>query len=297
MFASTPSIAAERQMKRGTEDKIERLLRRLETLVPEPVPEKLDAKCYRWKTSPLDIGHLVPVPSWKPQKLSLLQGVDDEIKALERNTKAFLAGRPASHALLTGPRGCGKTSIVHGVASKYASKGLKVVTTARDRLVDLPELVHALEGRDGKVLVICDELSYADSSDKYIGAKAALDELDGGRSGVIVYATSNRRHIVIEHDTENLSGGHDESGELHPSETTEEKISLSDRFGLWIPVFSPTEDEFLKLVHKWFKNLGFEKLYEKAKRPSLRWAEERGSLNGRIARQFVENYLENMSSK
>ncbi len=279
-------------MKKATEERIGRLLGRLDALVPEQLPAKLDAKCYRWKASPLGVGHLAPVRGWKPPRLGLLHGLDAEIRALDRNTAAFMAGRPANHALLTGPRGCGKTSVVHGVAAKHARKGLKVVRVARERIVELPELVDVLGGSEHRFLVICDELSFAGSDDGYIGAKAALDELDGGRLGMLVYATSNRRHLVPEDASENLEASQDESGEIHPGETTEEKISLSDRFGLWIPVFSPNEGEYLALVSKWFSNHGRKRVGPAIERASLLWAAERGSLNGRIARQFVEDFLE-----
>ena len=273
------------------EDKVDRLLRLMETLVPEQVPASLDADCYRWKVSPLNVGHLVPMRRWKPPRLGLLQGLGDEIRILDRNTEAFMAGKTANHALLTGPRGCGKTSIVHGVAAKHARKGLKVVRMGRKSFADLPELASALGDRKERIIVICDELSFVDSDDGYIGAKAALDDLDGGRSGILVYATSNRRHLVPEDVSENLAAYHDDAGELHPGETTEEKISLSDRFGLWIPVFSPDQDEYLEMVRKWFKNHGQGDVDETVERTCLQWAMERGSLNGRIARQFVEDYI------
>lgn len=279
-------------MRKSTEDRIGRLLGRLEALAPEQLPAELDARCYRWKSSPLGVGHLAPVRGWKPPRLGLLHGLDAEIKALDRNTAAFMAGRPANHALLTGPRGCGKTSVVHGVAAKHARKGLKVVRVSRERIVELPELVDVLGGSEHRFIVVCDELSFAGSDDGYIGAKAALDELDGGRLGMLVYATSNRRHLVPEDASENLEARQDESGEIHPGETTEEKISLSDRFGLWIPVFSPNEEEYLALVSKWFRNHGRKRVGPAVERESLLWAAERGSLNGRIARQFVEDFLE-----
>lgn len=289
--ASTLTTAADPAMDKKTQDKVDRLLRCVESLVPEQVPATLDAACYRWKVSPLNVGHLVPVPRWKPPRLSLLYGLDKEIKALDRNTEAFMQGKPASHALLTGPRGCGKTSIVHGVAHRHARNGLKVVRMSRERLVDLAELVYALGARKEKILVICDELSFADGNDGYIGAKASLDELDGNKSAVLVYATSNRRHLVPENVSENLEAQMDDEGEIHPGETTEEKVSLSDRFGLWIPVFSPDQDEYLKLVAKWFKNHGQDKVDDTTLQSSLQWAMERGSLNGRIARQFVEGHI------
>ena len=276
----------------GKDDRrLDRIVEAVERLLPPPVPEKLDGKCFRWRRSPLGVGHLAPAPGWSAPDLGELCGLGDEIDALTRNTERFAGGALASNALLTGPRGCGKTTVVHGVAGLFAGEWLKVVLMPREGVGDLPDLADALARRTERFLVVCDELSFAGDGHDHLAAKSALDGIEGGGSGVLVYATSNRRHLIPEDMSENLAATRDEHGELHPDETTEEKISLSDRFGLWLPVFSPGQDEYLEMVRKWFRNHGKNSVNGSTLKDSVNWAHERGSLNGRIARQFVEARL------
>ena len=279
-------------MDKHLQAKLAHLIDRLDTLLPNPVPLNFNGCYYRWLHSHVGIGHLVPASAWQTSNLKELWGLDDEINQLRANTEAFVTGKRANHALLTGPRGCGKTSIVHGVASEFSQRNLIVIRMGRDHLVDLPLLAAAVADRKEYFLIVCDELSFGSGSDGHLATKSALDELEGGLARMLVYATSNRRHLIPEDASENLEAYLDDGNELHPGETTEEKISLSDRFGLWIPVFAPDQEQYIDMVRKWFVNHGSkQKIDDKVIRLSLQWARERGSFNGRIARQFVTDRL------
>ena len=277
-------------MDRKLQTRLAAALERLERLFPPPLPARLDGACYRWAHTSAGQGFLQPIPGWQPPAIGELLGLDEAIAQLRGNTEAFVAGKPCNHVVLTGPRGCGKTTVMHGVAGDFARGGLKLIQIERNLLGDLPQLALALAKSRHRFLVLCDELSYGLASDGYLRIKAALDDLD--RAGnILMYASSNRRHLIAEDASENASAYLDERGELHPDETTEEKISFVDRFGLQIQVFAPDQDEYLKLVQKWLDNYQAGRLSAAMRRQALAWTRERGSMNGRIAQQFVKAWL------
>lgn len=273
--------------------RMDTLLDKLESLLPDVAPAELTAGAHRWQHSALGIGHLVSLPAWHPPSVDTLTGLDDECDLLRRNTKRFLAGKPANHAVLTGPRGCGKTTLVHGVAGEFTGEGLVVVRMSRELFHELPLLATAVARCAKQLLVICDELSFTEGGDAHLTAKAAMDDLEATGANILVYATSNRRHLVPEREEENLAATTAANGEIHPGETTEEKISLADRFGLWIPVFQPDGEQYLAMVQHHLGCLGKRAASKSELRQARLWAEERGSMNGRIARQFVRHLLGN----
>ena len=284
-------------MDKKTKDKLAQLINRVDELFPEIVPAKLNSFCYRWVKNQFGFGQLQALPNWQGPNLAELIQVDLAIEELQNNTQSFINNNPANHALLTGPRGCGKTTIMNGVVSLFQNEKLKVIKISRDDMANLPQLAYHFAKFKYKFIVLCDELSFGINSDSFLIAKSALDEIDNSNTQLLVYATSNRRHLVPEENIENEEAFFDSSGELHPGETTEEKISFSDRFGLWIPVFSPDQDEYIDLVMKWFTNYEITKISPKIKRAAINWATERGSMNGRIANQFVRTWIANNKSK
>ena len=277
-------------MDRKLQSRLAKALERLEEMFPPPMPEKLEHFYYRWSRTFAGHGYLQPDPSWRTPDIGQLLGLDEAIAQLRGNTEAFLAGKPCNHVVLTGPRGCGKTTIMHGVAGSFQKSKLRLIKIERNVLGDLPQLALELSSFKQRFLVLCDELSYGLSADGYLEVKSALDDLD--RAGnVLMYASSNRRHLVAEDSTENEGAFLDAEGELHPDESTEEKISFVDRFGLQIQVFAPDQEEYLGLVAKWLQNYDVGRLTSQIRRRALNWARDRGSMNGRIAQQFVKSWL------
>lgn len=266
--------------------RLDRLIEQIAQILPPAAQKSLDGPCYRWEKNRLGGGHFASEESWHAPNLTQLIGLNEQIQALRANTAAFARGGRANHALLTGPRGCGKTSVMQGVVGEFAGCGLAAVLLARDHLTDLPRIASAAAGSGTKLILCCDELSFAGDLNGLLSAKKALDFFEVHECGMLLYATSNRRRLVPEQHAENLEAVHDESGEIHPGETTEEKISLSDRFGLWLPVYAPNETEYVKLAEHWLSMLGI-KHTAQLRNEARQWARERGSCNGRTARQFA----------
>jgi predicted AAA+ superfamily ATPase len=273
--------------------RLEALIERAEEiLLPQTaaqINDELDsAIAFRWDSHPSPLGarRLFAIQNPPPFDLADLRFVGEQLALLEENTRRFIGGLPAQNALLTGPRGCGKSSMVRGLLHKYANRGLRLIETDPDGLARLAELRRVIGARDEKFIVYCDDLTFSSLSSSAAGResfraiKTALDgALDGG-GGMLVYATSNRRHLIPEQMEENLRD------EIHPAETIEEKIALSDRFGLWTPFFAPDHKEYLAIVRHWLARLGAA-ADDKTMRDAARFAAERGSSNGRIAYQFA----------
>ncbi|WP_126443851.1 ATP-binding protein [Sulfuricystis multivorans] len=273
---------------------LEALIRRLESLVeraenllpPPPAPPDWSAIAYRWR------GRLMPVPHPHMIRLADLKGVDEQKAAIDRNTRQFVAGRPANNVLLTGARGTGKSSLVKGVLAKYARRGLRLIEVDRDDLVDLPEIIELIAGRPERFVVFCDDLSFDASEPGYKALKSALDgSIAGAPENLLIYATSNRRHLMPERMSENLEATRGPEGEIHPGETTEEKISLSERFGLWLSFYPFDQDAYLAICVHWLRQFGVdEKSALAARQEALQWALQRGSRSGRVAWQFARDY-------
>jgi predicted AAA+ superfamily ATPase len=199
---------------------------------------------------------------------------------------------PANNVLLTGARGTGKSSLIKACLNNYASRGLRLIEVDKDDLVDLPDIVEVVAARAEKFIVYCDDLSFEDGEPGYKALKSILDgSVAASTANVLIYATSNRRHLLPEYMKENLSYTHTDDGEVHPGEGVEEKISLSERFGLWVSFYPFSQDEYLAITAQWLSSFGVNAAAIDAAKPeALVWALERGSRSGRVAYQFARDY-------
>ncbi|WP_297907495.1 ATP-binding protein [Thiomonas sp.] len=277
----------------GLLDQAERVLGRLEqTLAPGlATPDWEAASAFRWRRRGSQ-AWLQPVPQPAVMRFTDLQGIDEQKARLERNTRQFVAGRPANNVLLTGARGTGKSSLVKACLHAFASKGLRLIEMDKADLVDLPELVDMVRGRRERFIVFSDDLSFDQGEPGYKALKSVLDgSVAGTADNLLIYATSNRRHLLPEYMHENLEATHSESGEVHPGEGTEEKVSLSDRFGLWLSFYPFDQEHYLRIAEHWLQVFGLsEQQARAAHAEALLWALERGSRSGRIAWQFARDY-------
>ncbi len=278
----------------------ERVLDRLEQrLGNAPAAPDWDAGvAFRWRRSGSGRG-LRPVRVLAPIRLSDLQGIDEQKRRVERNTRQFVQGRPANNVLLTGARGTGKSSLVKACLHKYASKGLRVIEVDKDDMVDLPDLMELLDSRKERFIIFCDDLSFDEGEAGYKALKSVLDgSMSAQPENVLIYATSNRRHLLPESMRDNLGYEHAANGEIHPTEVVEEKISLSDRFGLWVSFYAFDQDHYLAIAEHWLRAFGASA--EQAREghsEALLWALERGSRSGRIAWQFARDWAGRKSAR
>jgi uncharacterized protein len=276
--------------------KAETVLERLAALLP-PAPPPVDwnaSIAFRWRRrGGLDggAGRLEPVRHVHRMRLADLQGIGAQIGKVEQNTRQFLAGRPANNVLLTGARGTGKSSIVKGLLNKYAREGLRLIEIEKNDLMDLPQLTDAVATRPERFLLFCDDLSFEAGDGGYIALKVALDgSISTTSENLLIYATSNRRHLVPEYMEENLATKY-VGDEIHPGETVEEKISLSERFGLWVTFYPFDQDEYLAIVAHWLKSFGCSAADAvTAREEALQWALQRGSRSGRVAYHFARDW-------
>lgn len=261
--------------------------------LPQPVaePDWGAAFAWRWRKAG-GRQWLAPVTQLRAPKLDDLQEVDEQKARLVQNTTFFLAGKPANHVLLSGARGTGKSSLIKAVLQALAPQGLRLIEMDKDDLVDLPELVELVGGRAEKFIVYCDDMSFEAGETQYKALKSVLDgSVAATSSNVLVYATSNRRHLLPETMRDNESYQHSADGELHPGEAVEEKISLSERFGLWLSFYPFSQDEYLHIANHWLADFGASAAQiEAARGEALLWALTRGSRSGRVARQFSQDW-------
>jgi predicted AAA+ superfamily ATPase len=203
-----------------------------------------------------------------------------------------VAGRPANNVLLTGARGTGKSSLIKACLNQYAGQGLRLIEVDKDDLVDLPDIVDLVASRPERFIIFCDDLSFEEGESGYKALKVALDGSVSAQSdNVLIYATSNRRHLMPERMSDNATYTHDDDGDLHPGETVEEKISLSERFGLWVTFYAFKQGDYLDIVGHWLRHFGCDDAQvEAARGDALRWALQRGSRSGRVAWQFARDY-------
>ena len=274
----------------------ESLLARLEALLPHAAdPPDWNASIayrYRKRGGLHAAGVLEPVRHVAAIRLSDLKEVDAQKERLLRNTQQFVAGRGANNVLLTGARGTGKSSLVKAVLNEFAPQGLRLIEVDKADLVDLPDLIDLVSGRPERFIVFCDDLSFDEGEPGYKALKSVLDgSVAAAGDNLLIYATSNRRHLLPEYMKENLSYQHTEDGEVHPGEGVEEKISLSERFGLWVSFYPFTQAEYLAIVAQWLRHFGVdEDAIVGARQASLVWALERGSRSGRVAQQFARDH-------
>lgn len=270
----------------------EAVLARLESQLPPPRADiDWKAVAFRWKRRN-GIGALHPIRHPHVIRFDDLHDIDDQKARLDANTRYFVKGLPANNVLLTGARGTGKSSLVKAALQKYAKQGLRLIEVDRVDLVDLPEIVDLVAGRPERFVIFSDDLSFEASDPGY---KALKSVLDGGvaaiTENVLIYATSNRRHLMPEHMAENLAAKHTGEGEIHPEETTEEKVSLSERFGLWMSFYPFDQEQYLRIAAHWAGELSGKTVdVANIRKAALLWALERGSRSGRVAWQFARHW-------
>lgn len=270
----------------------ETLLARVESLLPGPTTAPdWSAPAFRWRRRQ-GRGGLETVRHPHRIRLDDLREVELQKTRIEQNTRQFLAGRGANNVLLTGARGTGKSSLVKAVLHRFAAQGLRLIEVDKDELVDLPEIVDLIAERPEKFILFCDDLSFEAGEPGYKAMKSLLDgSIAGMPDNLLVYATSNRRHLMPEFMADNLAARHTDDGEVHPAETTEEKISLSERFGLWLSFYTFSQDEYLTICAHWLEEYGLSpRKIEQARQEALQWALSRGSRSGRVAWQFARDY-------
>jgi len=273
----------------------EALLARIESVLPQPLaePDWQASVAFRYRKRAGGHGVLEPVRHVAQMALDDLREIDDQKEKIRRNTEQFVRGRPANNVLLTGARGTGKSSLIKAMLSTYASQGLRLIEVDKGDLVDLPDLVEVMANRPEKFIVFSDDLSFEDGEPAYKALKSILDgSISASTTNVLIYATSNRRHLLPEYMSDNQSYKHTDDGELHPGEVVEEKISLSERFGLWVSFYPFSQNEYLAIVAQWLSSFGVPPERIEAARPqALVWALERASRSGRVAYQFARDYV------
>jgi predicted AAA+ superfamily ATPase len=270
----------------------EAMLDRVDTLLPRQVaaPDWQASQAFRWRRRGSQVW-LQAVAHPHRIELTDLRGVDRQRKLVEDNTVQFLDGYPANNVLLTGARGTGKSSVIKALLGKYAARGLRLIEVDKTDLVDLPDIVDLVASLPCKFILFCDDLSFDAEEPGYKALKVVLDgSIAATSENVLVYATSNRRHLMPEFMSENLETKYI-GEEIHPGETVEEKISLSERFGLWVSFYSFDQDEYVAIVYHWLRHFGVpDHEAGLARQEALQWALSRGSRSGRVAWQFARDF-------
>ncbi len=272
----------------------EALMARIELVLPQPMaePDWTASVAFRYRKRQTGRGGLEPVRHVAQLALTDLQEIDGQKEKIQRNTEQFVKGLPANNVLLTGARGTGKSSLIKACLSAYSPQGLRLIEVDKDDLIDLPDIIELVSERPEKFMIFCDDLSFEDGEPGYKALKSILDgSIAAATPNVLIYATSNRRHLLPEYMKENLTYTHTDDGEVHPGEGVEEKISLSERFGLWVSFYPFSQDEYLTIAAQWLSSFGVTPAaIEAAKPEALVWALERGSRSGRVAYQFARDY-------
>ena len=271
----------------------EALLERVAEALPHPAraPDWAAGVAFRYRKRG-GVGVVEPVRHIATIRLGDLKEVGPQMERLRRNTEQFVAGRSANNALLTGARGTGKSSLIKAMLNEFAAQGLRLIEVDKADLVDLPDLVDLVAERQERFIIFCDDLSFDEGEPGYKALKSVLDgSIAQASDNLLVYATSNRRHLLPEYMQDNLSYVHREDGEVHPGEVVEEKISLSERFGLWVSFYPFSQDEYLRIVAQWLRHYGVaDEVIAQTRQESLVWALERGSRSGRVAHQFARDF-------
>ncbi len=275
-------------------ERAEQLIARIESVLPQPLgaPDWSASIAWRYRKRSSGHGTLEPVRHVGAMRLADLKEIDPQKEKIERNTQQFVQGKPANNVLLTGARGTGKSSLIKACLNAYAAEGLRLIEVDKADLTDLPDIVDVVSDRPEKFMVFCDDLSFEDGEPGYKALKSILDgSVAAATPNVLIYATSNRRHLLPEYMADNLTYTHTEDGEVHPGEVVEEKISLSERFGLWVSFYPFSQQEYLTIVAQWLSSFDVPaQAIEEARPEALVWALERGSRSGRVAYQFARDY-------
>jgi uncharacterized protein len=280
-----------------TDHRIADALERIATLLAHhtpPYPPACDfstATAARWRARG-DVRFLQVVAHPHAIEIDAMVGVEKQTAQLDQNTAQFVAGKPANNALLTGSRGTGKSSLVKVMLAKFAAQGLRLIEVDKDHLGDLPDIVELVQALPYRFVVFCDDLSFDAGEPGYKALKAILDgSISAASPNVLIYATSNRRHLLPEYMSENLETKY-KGEEIHPGESVEEKISLSERFGLWLSFYPFSQDEYLAAVINWLRTLGISDaaMNEALQNEAIQWSLQRGSRSGRVAYQFAKDF-------
>lgn len=279
---------------------LKRIADSLELAYPKPVDAAslAPALAYVWKPRMVQgVEQRALIPVTNPSLISFkeLKNIDRQKKLIEHNTRCFVEGLPANNVLLTGARGTGKSSLVKACLEQFHAQGLRLVEIDKEHLADLPQVIELLADRPEKFIIVCDDLSFEEGDIGYKSLKTTLDGTIATQSAnVLIYATSNRRHLIGAKISDNLQMTRGENGALNPGEEVEEKVSLSERFGLWISFYAFSPDEYLIAVNQWLAAYNVpESRHEEAHIHAVRWATQRGSKSGRIAAQFAKSFANN----
>ncbi len=270
-------------------ERIEQLLQRLLLQLPERRDTTSDWSnlAFRWHRSGRQLEGIAEL---SPIRLDDLQGLERQREQLERNTRQFLAGLPANNALLWGARGTGKSSLIKALLNHYHGEGLRLIEVEPGELIDLPLIVRQIAQRPERFIIYCDDLSFEAGDPGYKALKSALDgSLSTTPENLLIYATSNRRHLLPEYMSENLQSQVVDT-EVHFTDSIEEKVSLSERFGLWLSFHPFNQEQYLAIVRHWLNQHGIPQLDEEGRAEALRWAQARGSRSGRAAAQFARDW-------
>jgi uncharacterized protein len=274
--------------------RLEQLIDRVEQILPIPTPQPdWSGSAFRWRTSAGDKGYLQVVKNPHRIDLNSLKNVENQKQAIMRNTAQFVAGRSANNVLLTGARGTGKSTLVKACWNQFAEQGLKIIEVDKTDLIQLADIVDLVSERPERFIIFCDDMSFEEGESTYKALKSALDgSLSAPSSNILFYATSNRRHLLPEKMRENLEVSN-ENGEIRPGDTTEEKVSLSERFGLWLSFYPFSQDDYLAAASHWVEYLGG--VWDKnTEVEALLWHRTRGARSGRIAWQFAKDFVGRM---
>jgi len=275
-------------------DRAEQLMARIESILPQPLtqPDWTASIAFRYRKRSSGHGVIEPVRHVGAMHLDQLKEIEQQKEKIQRNTEQFVRGLPANNVLLTGARGTGKSSLIRACLHTYADQGLRLIEVDKADMVDLPDIVEVVSQRPEKFIVFCDDLSFEEGEPGYKALKSILDgSVAATTPNVLIYVTSNRRHLLPEYMKDNLSYAPSDDGEIHPGEVVEEKISLSERFGLWVSFYPFSQDEYLTIVAQWLSSFQVDAAaIEAAKPEALVWALERGSRSGRVAFQFARDY-------
>lgn len=274
------------------------ILDRIETLLPNPSKENgltTDAIAHRWQSTGQSNnrgkGHFLPVKQRHQLRLTDLIGIENQKQLLALNTQQFVHGYPCNNALLWGARGTGKSSLVKALLNEYAEEGLRLIEVDAHDLTSLIDIVSPLVNRPERYILFVDDLSFSEDDTSYRALKAVLDgSVAVAPDNVVIYATSNRRHLMPEPMKDNLEAQRI-GGEIHPGESIEEKISLSERFGIWLSFHPFKQDDYIEIVAHWLQQLGSYNLTDEVQEAALRWALKRGSRSGRVAQQFARDWV------
>ena len=273
----------------------EALLQRVEAVLPPSYPREPDWKrsfAFRWRKRTSGASYLQPVTHVSSISLGDLHNISSQKLQIEQNTRQFVQGRPANNVLLTGARGTGKSSLIKACLNQFAADGLRLIEVDKEDLAELADIVDLVAGRPERFVIFCDDLSFEEGESGYKALKVALDGgISAQSDNVLIYATSNRRHLMPERMSDNAGYTRGGDGDLHPGETVEEKISLSERFGLWLSFYPFKQDDYLDIVAHWLGSFGCDaRQVEAARTEALQWALQRGSRSGRVAWQFAKDY-------